>query len=290
MQGKDLFSRQDWTPHALRATPLRGKPYKSGFPCSHLFKPFIGKANEHGAFSMTTTPFVGNDGKPIDFRPSASLEMDMSHFSKGDVMSKTTNEKQTIGIRVSKEEKECFEGLAKAHGCTVTDILRLAVKEKFGEIRNLIPASAVSQNDDSVKTILEEILAVVKGKHQAAQEQPKAPVHVDEPLSVEAVEVAFADAKPNNPTGYGDPVQGIGRHEKDGLFIAEIPFTITQDPRAKDAVFAIRNRIGDSKVFNDVNSKGGKSWFIKCEKSDDREKMLKEFFANAGFFAPKANA
>lgn len=78
-------------------------------------------------------------------------------------MGKSTNEKLTIGIRVSKEEKDCFEGLAKARGCTLTDILRSAVKRTYEEIKNPTSAPVVLQNDGRVLDLLGEILAAVKG-------------------------------------------------------------------------------------------------------------------------------
>lgn len=103
-------------------------------------------------------------------------------------MGKSANEKLTIGIRVSKEEKDCFEGLAKARGCTITDIMRSAVKRTYDEVQKPASAPVVLQNDGRVLALLDEILAAVKGK----DEQPKAGATADI-LDIESRAPTFAE-------------------------------------------------------------------------------------------------
>jgi uncharacterized protein (DUF1778 family) len=120
-------------------------------------------------------------------------------------MGKSANEKLTIGIRVSKEEKDCFEGLAKARGCTITDIMRSAVKRTYEEIQKPASAPVVSQNDGRVLALLDEILAAVKGKAEQPEARAtadildiaiKAPTFAEEPVSAqdEMPVVALAEA------------------------------------------------------------------------------------------------
>ena len=83
-------------------------------------------------------------------------------------MSNSRNDYVTIGIRVTKAEKDCFEGLAKARGCTVTDIMRSAVKRTCDEIRH--PESqplekALAEHSASIKNEIKNMEQTVRGLH-----------------------------------------------------------------------------------------------------------------------------